>query len=86
MDVGETSSALLLPPNGNPGPRTECYVSPSFRSDAVGEDLLDTGAPFYDVYRTKDGQHLAVCVRWVVLLCTPVSAILLRGGIQAVHE
>lgn len=29
-------------------------------SDAVGENLLDTGAPFYDVYTTKDGKHLAV--------------------------
>ncbi len=36
-----------------------CVLS---RSDNVGENLLDTGAPFYDVYTTKDGKHLAVYV------------------------
>ena len=35
---------------------------PCLRSEAVGENLLDTGAPFYDVYRTKDGQFLSVYV------------------------
>lgn len=25
-----------------------------------GTNLLDTGAPFYDTYRTKDGEHMAV--------------------------
>jgi len=28
--------------------------------DERGVNLLDTGAPFYDVYRTKDGKYLAV--------------------------
>lgn len=25
-----------------------------------GDNLLDTGCPFYDTYRTKDGQYMAV--------------------------
>lgn len=25
-----------------------------------GENLLDTGAPFYDAYETKDGRYMAV--------------------------
>jgi alpha-methylacyl-CoA racemase len=28
--------------------------------DERGVNMLDTGAPFYDVYRTKDGKYLAV--------------------------
>jgi alpha-methylacyl-CoA racemase len=31
-----------------------------WRPDAVGGNLLDTGAPFYDVYECADGQYLAV--------------------------
>jgi alpha-methylacyl-CoA racemase len=29
-------------------------------ADARGVNLLDTGAPFYDVYQTADGRHMAV--------------------------
>jgi alpha-methylacyl-CoA racemase len=29
-------------------------------TDARGANLLDTGAPFYDVYSTADGRHMAV--------------------------
>ena len=29
-------------------------------ADARGANLLDTGAPFYDVYETADGRHMAV--------------------------
>jgi alpha-methylacyl-CoA racemase len=29
-------------------------------SDVPGTNVLDTGAPFYDVYTCKDGQHMAV--------------------------
>ena len=29
-------------------------------SDVPGTNLLDTGAPFYDVYRTADGAHVAI--------------------------
>ena len=32
-------------------------------SDARGENLLDTGAPFYDVYETADGQRGEVTVQ-----------------------
>jgi alpha-methylacyl-CoA racemase len=28
--------------------------------DRRGENLLDSGAPFYDVYETKDGKHVAI--------------------------
>src|ERR1700721_261756 len=29
-------------------------------TDARGSNLLDTGAPYYDVYETADGRHMAV--------------------------
>ena len=29
-------------------------------TEARGENLLDTGAPWYDVYETKDGKHVAI--------------------------
>jgi alpha-methylacyl-CoA racemase len=29
-------------------------------SDARGANLLDTGAPFYDVYETADGEHVSI--------------------------
>jgi alpha-methylacyl-CoA racemase len=29
-------------------------------SEARGENILDTGAPWYDVYETKDGRHVAI--------------------------
>ena len=29
-------------------------------SDARGENVLDTGAPWYDTYATRDGRHVAV--------------------------
>jgi alpha-methylacyl-CoA racemase len=29
-------------------------------SDARGENVLDSGAPWYDVYETKDGRHVAI--------------------------
>jgi alpha-methylacyl-CoA racemase len=29
-------------------------------SEARGENVLDTGAPWYDVYETKDGKHVAI--------------------------
>ena len=32
------------------------------RNDAAGTNLLDSGAHFYEVYETKDGRHVAVCV------------------------
>lgn len=31
-----------------------------FWSDRRGENLLDSGAPFYDVYETKDGKHISI--------------------------
>jgi len=31
-----------------------------FWSDVPGTNLLDTGAPFYDVYETADGKHVAI--------------------------
>ncbi len=29
-------------------------------TEARGENILDTGAPWYDVYETKDGKHVAI--------------------------
>jgi hypothetical protein len=43
------------------------------RSDAVGENLLDTGAPFYEVYRTKDNKFLSVYVPRCVPCCPLLS-------------
>lgn len=36
------------------------YRSMNRWSDRRGDNLLDGGAPFYDVYRTADGQYMAV--------------------------
>ena len=29
-------------------------------SEARGDNILDTGAPWYDVYETKDGKHVSI--------------------------
>jgi alpha-methylacyl-CoA racemase len=31
-----------------------------FWKDAVGTNMLDSGAPFYDAYQTSDGKHVAI--------------------------
>ncbi|MBW8909759.1 MAG: CoA transferase [Mesorhizobium sp.] len=36
------------------------YMAAGLWSDRRGENLLDTGAPFYDTYETADGRHIAV--------------------------
>jgi alpha-methylacyl-CoA racemase len=36
------------------------FVSLGMWSDRRGTNLLDTGAPYYDVYETSDGEHMAV--------------------------
>jgi alpha-methylacyl-CoA racemase len=36
------------------------YMAAGLWSDRRGENLLDSGAPFYDTYETKDGKHIAV--------------------------
>ncbi len=36
------------------------YMAAGLWRDARGENLLDTGAPFYDTYETADGGHVAV--------------------------
>jgi alpha-methylacyl-CoA racemase len=36
------------------------YMAAGLWSDRRGDNLLDTGAPFYDTYETADGKHIAV--------------------------
>lgn len=36
------------------------YMAAGLWRDARGENLLDSGAPFYDTYETADGRHVAV--------------------------
>ncbi len=36
------------------------FRSAGFWKDERGVNLLDSGAPFYDTYRTKDGQYVSV--------------------------
>ncbi|UCI09286.1 CaiB/BaiF CoA transferase family protein [Mesorhizobium sp. B1-1-8] len=36
------------------------YMAAGLWSDRRGENLLDSGAPFYDIYETADGRHVAV--------------------------
>ncbi|PBC10276.1 CaiB/BaiF CoA-transferase family protein [Mesorhizobium sp. WSM3859] len=36
------------------------YMAAGLWSDRRGENLVDSGAPFYDTYETKDGKHIAV--------------------------
>jgi alpha-methylacyl-CoA racemase len=36
------------------------FMAAGFWTDRRGSNLLDSGAPFYDTYRTSDGKHVAV--------------------------
>lgn len=36
------------------------FVAAGIWSDRRGENLLDSGAPFYDAYETADGRHVAI--------------------------
>ncbi|NGN44852.1 CoA transferase [Mesorhizobium sp. CGMCC 1.15528] len=36
------------------------FMAAGFWQDRRGENLLDSGAPFYDTYETADGRHIAV--------------------------
>ncbi|TIX46001.1 MAG: CoA transferase, partial [Mesorhizobium sp.] len=36
------------------------FMAAGLWSDARGENLLDSGAPFYDTYETADARHVAV--------------------------
>ncbi|CDX18522.1 Alpha-methylacyl-CoA racemase [Mesorhizobium sp. ORS 3324] len=36
------------------------FMAAELWSDSRGENLLDSGAPFYDTYQTADGQHIAI--------------------------
>ncbi|RWD87774.1 CaiB/BaiF CoA-transferase family protein [Mesorhizobium sp.] len=36
------------------------YMAAGLWSDSRGENLLDSGAPFYDAYETADGRHVAI--------------------------
>ncbi len=36
------------------------FMAAGFWTDRRGSNLLDSGAPFYDTYRTSDGKHIAV--------------------------
>ncbi|WP_353644878.1 CaiB/BaiF CoA-transferase family protein [Mesorhizobium sp. WSM2239] len=36
------------------------FMAAGFWTDRRGSNLLDSGAPFYDTYRTYDGKHVAV--------------------------
>lgn len=68
-------SALLAVRSGVPGQVVDCAMTDGsallmammwgFRaagswSDQRGTNLLDTGAPFYDTYRTADGKYVAI--------------------------
>jgi alpha-methylacyl-CoA racemase len=68
-------AALLAVKSGGPGQVVDCAMTDGsallmsmmwgFRAEGSwsadrGTNLLDTGAPFYDVYETADGKHIAV--------------------------
>lgn len=68
-------SALLAVKNGAPGQVVDCAMTDGsallmammwgFRaqgmwSDDRGTNMLDTGAPFYDVYETADGRYVSI--------------------------
>ena len=59
-------------------------------TDARGANLLDTGAPYYDVYETADGRHMAVgaleqqfYAEFIRLLFAPEGA---PGDLPAQHD
>lgn len=68
-------SALLAVKNGTAGQVIDCamtdgsalltammwgFRASGFWQDERGSNILDTAAPFYDVYETADGKHIAV--------------------------
>jgi alpha-methylacyl-CoA racemase len=68
-------SALLAVKNGAAGQVIDCamtdgsalltammwgFRASGFWQDERGSNILDTAAPFYDVYETSDGKHIAV--------------------------
>jgi alpha-methylacyl-CoA racemase len=52
-------------------------------TDERGANLLDTGAPFYDVYETADGRHMAVGALEPQFYAALVGILFAPGGIPA---
>jgi alpha-methylacyl-CoA racemase len=51
--------------------------------DERGVNLLDTGAPFYDVYETSDGRHMAVGALEPQFYAAFLSVLFAPGGVPA---
>lgn len=54
VDAAMTDGAAML------ALPTSAYMAGGLWQDRRGENLLDSGAPFYDTYETADGKHVAV--------------------------
>lgn len=54
IDASMTEGASML------AAPIHAYMAAGLWNDRRGENLLDSGAPFYDTYETQDGKHIAV--------------------------
>jgi alpha-methylacyl-CoA racemase len=57
---GQVVDATMLDGVGMLGSLTFAMLASGLWQDRRGENLLDSGAPFYDTYETADGRHMAV--------------------------
>lgn len=57
---GQVVDAAMIDGAGMLALPTYAYLHAGSWRDTRGENLLDSGAPFYDTYETADGKHVAV--------------------------
>jgi alpha-methylacyl-CoA racemase len=57
---GQVVDAAMVDGSASLLTMTHAMMGAGFWHDERGTNLLDTGAPFYDVYETSDGQYMAV--------------------------
>ena len=57
---GQVVDATMLDGVGMLGSLTFAMLAAGYWQDRRGENLLDSGSPFYDTYETADGRHVAV--------------------------
>jgi alpha-methylacyl-CoA racemase len=58
--VGQVVDAAMVDGSASMMAMTHSFINSGLWTNQRGVNLLDTGAPFYEVYETKDGQFMAV--------------------------
>jgi alpha-methylacyl-CoA racemase len=57
---GQVIDAAIVDGTAHLNSMTSAFVASGQHGDERGTNLLDGGAPFYDVYETSDGKHMSV--------------------------